>query len=109
MNNETTKLINWLQQSRDFYLSDKIEVRDIENAGKGIVLTQGQIKNNEILISIPSSYQINFNTVLYHISKFNKDICSPNITIDHETEELPILVDDPKIYIIQCISERHNM
>lgn len=96
MNNETKKLIDWLQQSKDFYLSDKIEVRDIEKAGKGIVLAQGQIRNNEILISIPSSYQINFNTVLYHISKFNKDICFPNITIDHETEELPILVDDPR-------------
>lgn len=96
MNNETKKLIDWLQQSKDFYLSDKIEVRDIEKAGKGIVLAQGQIRNNEILISIPSSYQINFNTVLYHISKFNKDICFTNITIDHETEELPILLDDPR-------------
>lgn len=99
MNNKTARLIEWLKQSDDFYLSDKIEVRDIENSGKGIVLVKGQIRKNEVLISVASSYQINFNTVLFHISKFNKDICFPNITYDHENndyEEGPLLEEDPR-------------
>lgn len=99
MDNKTGRLIEWLEQSKHFYLSDKIEVRDIENSGKGIVLVKGQIRKNEVLISIPSSYQLNFNTVLYHISKFNEDICFPNITFDHGTnqiEESPMLKEDPR-------------
>lgn len=94
MQTKNDALIQWLSKSDDFYLSDKIEIKDIPNAGRGVVLTNGEIKKNEVIISIPGSHQINFHNVLYHISKFNPNIHVNNVTYNRNEEENTLSYDD---------------
>lgn len=74
MDDSVHRLIEWLQKSDRFVFSDKIQVSNIAGEGRGITLVHGEVRRNEIIISIPSDYQINFYTVLHHISIFNKKI-----------------------------------
>ncbi|SMN20879.1 similar to Saccharomyces cerevisiae YDR198C RKM2 Ribosomal protein lysine methyltransferase, responsible for trimethylation of the lysine residue at position 3 of Rpl12Ap and Rpl12Bp [Maudiozyma saulgeensis] len=98
MHKEIDQLISWLQQSNDFYLNEKVAVKNIPNEGKGIVLLDGQIRRNEIVISIPSTHQINFNSVLYHISKFNSNINVPHITHSgEEQDKISHMYDEPRV------------
>lgn len=72
-------LFTWLKQSKEFQFSDKIQVRDTEHSGRGIFLSDGNnpLTTNEIIISIPNDYQLDFYTVLHHISLFNPHIAYP--------------------------------
>ncbi|CAB4255001.1 similar to Saccharomyces cerevisiae YDR198C RKM2 Ribosomal protein lysine methyltransferase, responsible for trimethylation of the lysine residue at position 3 of Rpl12Ap and Rpl12Bp [Maudiozyma barnettii] len=98
MHEEIDELVSWLQQSKDFYLNEKVAVRNIEKAGKGIVLLDGKIRRNEIVISVPSTHQINFNSVLYHISMFNRNIDVPSVIYsDDEQNETLYTDDDPRV------------
>lgn len=74
MDSPVLNLLKWLRTSDKFVLSDKIEVRDIPNEGRGIILCNGEVRRNEVVISVPSDYQINFYTVLHHISLLNPRI-----------------------------------
>lgn len=85
MKTKISNLLKWLKNSDQFQLLDAIDIIDTEESGRGVYLTKStKLKKNATLISIPSSYQLNFHTVLYHISKFNKSISIPGITADNE-------------------------
>lgn len=85
MEAKISKLLKWLKNSAQFQISDAIEVIDTADSGRGVYLQKPtRLKKNDTLISIPSSYQLNFHTVLYHISKFNNSISIPGITISEE-------------------------
>lgn len=52
------------------YVSLKLEVKDVENVGRGIYAVQ-QVQRNERLVRIPHSFLLNFTTVVAHITKHN--------------------------------------
>lgn len=58
------------------FVSLKLQVKHVENAGRGIYAV-GQIERNERLVRIPPSYLLNFTTVVAHITKHN-----PSITLN---------------------------
>lgn len=96
MEAKVTNLFQWLGKSDKFQFIDSIQVVDSVGSGHGIYLQKHiKLPRNKMLISIPSSYQLNFHTVLYHISKFNKSIAIPNVTCDDEDEE-DIKISDPR-------------
>lgn len=85
METKISNLLKWLKNSDQFEFSDALEVIDGGESGRGVYLAKSvKLKKNDTLISIPSSYQLNFHTVLYHISKFNKSISVPGITANDE-------------------------
>lgn len=85
MKTKILNLLKWLKNSDQFQFSDALEVIDTGESGRGVYLVKSKkLKKNDTLISIPSSYQLNFHTVLYHISKFNKSISIPGITVNEE-------------------------
>ncbi|QID83532.1 Ribosomal protein lysine methyltransferase [Saccharomyces pastorianus] len=77
-------LLAWLKKSDSFYIAPNIKINDSPESGRGIVLSHHSIKKNDIIISIPSSKQLNFHTILYHISKFNNDLNISGVTIDRD-------------------------
>lgn len=81
-------LLEWLNESNDFYLNPNVEVFESDVSGRGIKLATGMLNKNDTIVSIPSSHQINFLTVLYSISKFNNNIVVPNVTIDLTSKEI---------------------
>lgn len=84
MDAKICSLLTWLKTSDKFYIAPNIKINDSPESGRGIVLSHHSIKKNDIIISIPSSKQLNFHTILYHISKFNKDLNIPGVTIDRD-------------------------
>ncbi|CCK68134.1 protein-lysine N-methyltransferase KNAG_0A04620 [Huiozyma naganishii CBS 8797] len=76
----STKLVAWLQQSDTFQLSQNIRVIDTKEAGRAVFLQNGKLTENEVVVSVPTTHQLNFYTVLYHISLFNNNIVLDNVT-----------------------------
>ncbi|CCD24131.1 protein-lysine N-methyltransferase NDAI_0C04720 [Naumovozyma dairenensis CBS 421] len=101
MDRKVDALISWLKESDGFYLNEKINVSEIENAGRGVVLVKDQLSKNERVVSIPPSHQLNFHTVIYHISKFNPSLDIPGVTYPHDeaVEINPENEDDPRYKI----------
>lgn len=93
MNNKVGDLIEWLERSEHFFMSDNIGIVESELSGRGIYLLNHQIRKNDTIISVPSTHQINFYTVLYHISKFNSDLNIENITYNHDNDTIADLKD----------------
>lgn len=84
-----SRLLEWLNGSGKCYVNPKIEVFEDPLVGRGIRLGNGMLTKNEVLISIPSSHQLNFHTVLHWIAKFNKNIfTNDNISIGEAATEL---------------------
>lgn len=100
METAINNLLLWLKESNQFKLNDKIHVVDTVDSGRGVFLLDGgnSLKRNEIVVSIPSNYQLNFYTVLHHISKFNSKIALENITLDtpDDTSNGPKTEIDPQ-------------
>ena len=67
-----------------FYIAPNISICESPESGRGIILNHGSIKKNDTIVSVPSSKQLNFHTILYHISKFNKELNIPGITINRK-------------------------
>lgn len=82
MDGKVNALLTWLKKSDKFYIAPNISISESPESGRGIVLSHGSIKKNDVIVSVPSSKQLNFYTILYHISKFNKELDIPGITID---------------------------
>lgn len=87
MDNKLEVLLKWLNGSGSTSISKNIGICENELSGRGVSLIQGKLKTNEEIISIPSSHQINFHTVLYHISKFNDSLVIPGITASHKEDD----------------------
>ena len=102
------RLIAWLEGFSGFYISDQIAVKEIQNAGRGVVLAEGVIQKNDIIISIPSSHQLNFSTVLHHISRFNRVIDVPKAKSsgagDGALGEDGYEIDDPRFIAYSIFS-----
>ncbi|CAI4396280.1 CBM_collapsed_G0013710.mRNA.1.CDS.1 [Saccharomyces cerevisiae] len=84
MEGKVDVLLTWLKKSDKFYIAPNISICESPETGRGIVLSHGSIRKNDIIVSVPSSKQLNFHTILYHISKFNKELNIPGITIDRK-------------------------
>lgn len=95
MENKIRSLTRWLDESGQFKIASGISVAESDEAGRGVVLVDGLLKKNEMIVSVPSTHQLNFHTVLYHISKFNAAICIPMITITHQDNE-KVEAEDPR-------------
>ncbi|CCH62371.1 hypothetical protein TBLA_0H00820 [Henningerozyma blattae CBS 6284] len=86
METKIGKLLTWLNESPSFNISSKIGIHETPHTGRGVILTNDKLHRNEVIISVPSTHQLNFHTVLYHISKYNTDINLLGITIPRSTE-----------------------
>ncbi|KAK6456019.1 uncharacterized protein RJT20DRAFT_127780 [Scheffersomyces xylosifermentans] len=81
VDDRTNALLEWIKNTQDetlkpsthSYISPKIEVREFPDSGRGIGAKES-IKRSEELLRIPPSFLINFNTVVCHITKHNKNI-----------------------------------
>ncbi|CAI4058468.1 hypothetical protein SKDZ_04G4110 [Saccharomyces kudriavzevii ZP591] len=82
MDGKVDSLLRWLKKSDKFYIAQNINISESPESGRGIVLSHDSVKKNDVIISVPSSKQLNFHTILYHISKFNKELNIPGVTID---------------------------
>lgn len=75
------ELLKWIKNTQDekvlpsthSYISPKIVVKDMKNFGRGIRAATS-IKKTEMLLRIPHSFLLNFNTVVRHISRHNESI-----------------------------------
>ncbi|AAS54383.1 AGL108Cp [Eremothecium gossypii ATCC 10895] len=75
------KLIEWLKTSELTFISDKIEIVQDAASGRGVRLKQCHINSNEEIIGIPSEFQLNFHSVLHHLSQFNRKLVVPGVTV----------------------------
>ncbi|CDO94065.1 unnamed protein product [Kluyveromyces dobzhanskii CBS 2104] len=94
------QLLQWLNDSGEFYINPKIQVFEDPLSGRGISLKHGSLDKNEVLIAIPGSHQINFETALNWIGKFNKKVSTDASDITNGVECLSgeeIDEDDPRI------------
>lgn len=80
-NNNVQALLKWLGDSDDFYLNPNVEVYEDRVTGRGIRLKNGTLHKNDTVVSVPSSHQLNFITVLHWIRKF-----TDNETVDPDIE-----------------------
>lgn len=85
MENKIACLTKWLNDNGRFQLSTNVGASENDVSGRNVTLSSGIIRQNELIISVPSACQLNFHTVLYHISKFNSSIRIPNDTERVET------------------------
>lgn len=84
MESKITSLVQWLNDSDQFKLAPHLRVNESDESGRGIVFIEGALKKNEIIVSVPGTHQLNFHTVLHHISKFNRTLKIPRVTTSHE-------------------------
>lgn len=74
-------LLRWIKNTQDeknqpsthSYISPKIVVKDMKDFGRGI-RAETQINKKDLLLRIPHSFLLNFNTVVRHITKHNDSI-----------------------------------
>lgn len=106
MEDRISNLFQWLNLSESFRFNDAIEVIDTEDSGRGVYLQkQIHLKRNDVLISIPSSYQLNFHSVLYHIAKFNNSISIPNVTSASSDDSEISSFQDPRYQAYSILSQ----
>ena len=75
------ELLKWIKNTQDekilpsthSYISPNIAVKDMKDFGRGI-RAASPIKKKEMLLRIPHSFLLNFNTVVRHISRYNDSI-----------------------------------
>ncbi|CAR26919.1 ZYRO0C04466p [Zygosaccharomyces rouxii] len=96
METKIASLTHWLNDNGQFQLSENICVNENEISGRGVTLSSGIIRQNQPIVSVPSACQLNFHTVLYHISKFNSRIRIPNVTEKAETDKIKENELDPR-------------
>ncbi|AET39238.1 protein-lysine N-methyltransferase Ecym_4161 [Eremothecium cymbalariae DBVPG len=90
-------LLEWLKQAEGAFISEKIGILEDDIFGRGVLLVDGSLRRNEELVSIPSEYQLNFHSVIYHISKFNKKLVVPGVSFPHGEKKADVSADDPRI------------
>lgn len=83
MEDKISSLIRWLNIDEQFHLSENICISENEVSGRGVTLSSGVIRRHHPIVVVPSSCQLNFHTVLCHISKFNSRLQVPFVTVDH--------------------------
>lgn len=106
MEDKISNLFQWLNLSENFQFSDAIEVIDTEDSGRGVYLQkQIKLKKNNVLISIPSSYQLNYHSVLFHIANFNKSISIPNVTSTSSDDLEVHSSEDPRYNAYSILSQ----
>ncbi|QLL31882.1 hypothetical protein HG536_0C00490 [Torulaspora globosa] len=88
LDNRLEKLVAWLGCSDQFYLSDDVEVNECEESGRGVVLKGGALKKNETVVRVPNRYQLNFNSILWNMSLFNRRICVSGITVSERERQI---------------------
>ncbi|SCU81730.1 LADA_0C00738g1_1 [Lachancea dasiensis] len=74
------KLVSWLKSSEYFRVNDNVFLQDTPESGRGLYLKADTVSKNDVVVSIPSEYQLNFHSVVYHISKFNADLYFERVT-----------------------------
>lgn len=80
MKEKLNSLLQWLEASNNFYLNESVEIFETNESGRGAHLCSGRLKTNDLITSVPSSHQLNFHTVIYHIAKFNTNIVIQGVT-----------------------------
>ncbi|AGO13761.1 AaceriAGL108Cp [[Ashbya] aceris (nom. inval.)] len=75
------KLLDWLRTSDLTFISEKIEIVQDAASGRGVRLKTSEINCNEEIIGIPSEFQLNFHSVLHHLSQFNRTLIVPGVTV----------------------------
>ncbi|SCV04040.1 LANO_0G07778g1_1 [Lachancea nothofagi CBS 11611] len=94
-------LIEWLSTCEEFRVNKSVFLRDDSKSGRGLYLKSGKIRKDEIVVSIPSERQLNFNTVSYHISKFNPAVSFDGI--DSQDLKPPVDKDDPRFTLYNVL------
>lgn len=108
MREKIATLVEWLTKSDEFHLTENLSINESETSGRGLVLTNGELRKNDLLISIPDSHQLNYHTVLYHISKFNNRIKLQDATIsefDSEEYDEQLRAKDPRYEAYGCLDQ----
>lgn len=108
MREKIATLVEWLNKSNEFHLAENVSINETQTSGRGLVLTEGELRKNDLIISIPDSHQMNYHTVLYHISKFNNKIKLQDVTIfEHDLEENDeqLRAKDPRYQAYGCLDQ----
>ncbi|CUS22136.1 LAQU0S04e09010g1_1 [Lachancea quebecensis] len=91
-------LLKWLKESEGFAVNENVHLQDTKRSGRGLYLKSGQLKKRDCIVSIPGDKQLNFYTVIYHISRFNRKLfidgasCPSSKLASNENSQL----DDPR-------------
>ncbi|SCU96732.1 LAFA_0G07800g1_1 [Lachancea sp. 'fantastica'] len=99
------RLEAWLNGGQGFYISDNVVLQDIQESGRGLYLKDGKISKNDVVVTIPSEYQLNFHTVVYHISQFNRNLVFEGITCEpHLDSKKNGATDDPRFEMYESLN-----
>ncbi|RCK64955.1 Ribosomal lysine N-methyltransferase 2 [Candida viswanathii] len=86
-------LLDWIKNTQDekkpsthSYISPKIDVKDVKLSGRGIYAVDS-LRKSELILNIPHSFLLNFNTVMAHIARFNGMQDYLHIYVPFETPE----------------------
>lgn len=102
------RLLEWLRGSDGFYLSGNVGINECKESGRGVVLKSGALKKNDKVVTVPSKYQLHFNSILWNISLFNPRINVSGVTMsDDERKTQRKLLDDtdPRFQIYSSIDQ----
>lgn len=89
MDGKIKELISWLEDTGELQLNDKVGIQETIETGRGVVLQKDKLVKNEVIIAVPSTHQLNYYTVMYHLSKFNNDLNIPGVTHPREKVNTP--------------------
>lgn len=105
MESRIASLVHWLNDNGRFQLSEGLCVDENDVSGRRVILSSGVIRQNQLIVSVPGSCQLNFHTVLYHISKFNSSIRIPNVTANIEDGEVEADEQDPRYQAYKILDQ----
>lgn len=73
-------LLKWLEESEGFAVNEHVHLQDTKRSGRGLYLKSGALKKRDCIVSIPGDKQLNFYTVIYHISLFNCELAIDGVS-----------------------------
>ncbi|CEP61431.1 protein-lysine N-methyltransferase LALA0_S03e02718g [Lachancea lanzarotensis] len=103
-NDKLQRLETWLSGSRDFRVSENVVLQDFPESGRGLYQKSGKTTKNDVVVTIPSDYQLNFHTVVYHMSQFNPNLDFEGITCEQPNIE-KIYTTDPRFKMYGILSK----
>lgn len=108
MEQRIERLLKWLKKSDEFYLSPNVGVIESEGSGRGVVLKNGNLRKHDVIVSVPSHYQLNYYTILWNISLFNSELKIDGVTVnENEKEKYAKMLqdDDPRFQIYSSLDQ----
>lgn len=108
MKEKVNRLLEWLRVSDQFYLAPNVGIIESEGSGRGVVLNRGNLRKHDVIVTVPSHYQLNYYTILWHISLFNPKLKLEGVTIsDDERAKYgkALQGDDPRFQLYTILDQ----